>query len=165
MKKIDKRLRSSTLSFNKFFASVLICDEDLHICWQGHWIQDKQLFKKVLKLHFTMFLKIPFRTEIKKNGGWRQTGEAFRNRVNNSFLMFPWFRIRFRISQSWHFFNVTLNLPNKLVITLDDTKEEAKRKKKYILSLEQSILCAMIYTINRWGTMSKTITFESLKVG
>ena len=154
MKKIDKRLCARTPSFNKFFACVLICNEDLDICWQGNGIKEEQFVKKVLKV---WLLKTPMRPEIiTENGTWRQTCEAFRNRFNSSFLIFPEFRIRLRISRSWHFFNVAFNLPNKLVIRLDNMKKKENRRKEYILSLEQSTLYAERYTIIRCWMMSET---------
>ena len=58
MEKIDKRLRSSTFSFNNVLACVLICDEDHDICWQGNQIEDEQLVEKVLELHFTTQMRL-----------------------------------------------------------------------------------------------------------
>jgi hypothetical protein len=84
---------------------------------------------------------------------WRQTREVFRNKINNWFLIFPWFRIRFKISRSWHFFN----FPNRLLIRLDDKKQKENGKKNTFC---RYMLYAKMYTIIRCWALNETTNFK-----
>ena len=79
------------------------------------------------------------------DGTWRLTCKAARNRVNNCFWIDPWLRIRSTTSHSCHLFNVSVNFPNKLLITLENTKKKEKVKNIRCVTGGKHVVCKDIY--------------------